>query len=160
MTTPPLATIGYETSTLPRVAGALKQAGIELLLDVRAVAASRKAGFSKTLLGNSLEAEGVDYRHLRDLGTPKEGRIAARAGRVAEMHEIFRAHMKTEAAQAALEQAIALSRKRRVCLMCYEADWRCCHRTIVADMIHQRTGAEVVHLHPIDPVLADLLRPE
>lgn len=144
-----LATIGYQTSTLPRVIGALKADKVELLLDVRAVAASRKAGFSKTLLGNSLEAEGVGYLHLRDLGTPAEGRQAARAGRTAEMHEIFHAHMRTDAALAALEQAIALSRRKRVCLMCFEADWRCCHRAILADMITARTGAEVTHLHPL-----------
>ncbi len=144
----PLATIGYETSTLPRVIEGLQAGKVELLLDVRAVAASRKAGFSKTLLGNSLEAEGIAYRHLRDLGTPKDGRIAARAGRTDEMREIFAAHMRTDAAQAALDQAVALSRQKRVCLMCYEADWRCCHRAIVADLIRERTGAEVLHLHP------------
>ena len=144
----PLATIGYEAATLPWVIAGLKAAGVDLLLDVRAVASSRKAGFSKTLLGNSLEAEGIGYRHLRDLGTPKAGRQAARAGRTDEMHAIFNAHMRTDAAQAALEQAIAASRERRACLLCFEADWRCCHRAIVADLMQERTGAEVVHLHP------------
>jgi uncharacterized protein (DUF488 family) len=148
MSSSPLATIGYEASTVPRVIQGLKDARIELLLDVRAVAASRKAGFSKTLLASSLEAEAITYRHLRDLGTPKDGRIAARAGRTEEMRRIFFAHMKTEAAQAALDQAAALSRTRRVCLMCYEADWRGCHRAILADLIQKRTGAEVLHLHP------------
>jgi uncharacterized protein (DUF488 family) len=138
---PPLATIGYEASTLPRVIEALRAARVELLLDVRAVASSRKAGFSKTLFGNSLEAEGIGYRHLRDLGTPKAGRQAARAGRTGEMHAIFNAHMQTDAAQAALEQAIEASRERRTCLMCFEADWRCCHRAIVADLMTARTGA-------------------
>jgi uncharacterized protein (DUF488 family) len=152
MTTPALATIGYETSTLPRVIGGLKEAGVDLLIDVRAVAASRKAGFSKTVLGASLEAEGIGYRHLRDLGTPKDGRIAARAGRTAEMQAIFNAHMQTDAAQAALNQAVALSRERRVCLMCYEADWRCCHRAIVAELLRERTNAKVVHLHPLPDI--------
>ena len=144
----PLATIGYEASTLPRVITALKAAGVDLLLDVRAVASSRKAGFSKTLLGATLEAEGIGYRHLRDLGTPKAGRQAARAGRADQMHAIFNAHMQTDAARAALEQAIETSLERRVCLMCFEADWRCCHRAIVADLICERTGAEILHLHP------------
>ncbi len=152
MTTPSLATIGYETSTLPRVIGGLKAGGVDLLIDVRAVAASRKAGFSKTLLGASLKAEGIGYRHLRDLGTPKDGRIAARAGRTGEMQAIFNTHMQTDAAQAALSEAVALSREKRVCLMCYEADWRCCHRAIVADLLHERTGAEVMHLHPLPDI--------
>lgn len=148
MTAAPLATIGYEGSTLPPVIQALKDARVDLLLDVRAVAASRKAGFSKTLFGASLEAEGIGYSHLRDLGTPKAGRQAVRAGRVDAMREIYSAHMQTDAARAALEQAIALSQEKRVCLMCFEADWRCCHRTILAELIQGRTGADVVHLHP------------
>jgi uncharacterized protein (DUF488 family) len=146
--TPPLTTIGYEASTLPQVIEALKAASVGLLLDVRAVASSRKAGFSKTLFAASLAAEGIGYRHLRDLGTPKAGRQAARAGRTAEMHAIFNAHLQTDAARGALEQAIATSGERRVCLMCFEADWRCCHRAIVAALITARTGAEVAHLHP------------
>jgi len=144
----PLATIGYEASTLPRIIAALKASRVDVLIDVRAVASSRKAGFSKTLRGGGLEAEGVAYMHLRDLGTPKAGRQAARAGRTDEMHAIFNTHMRTDAAQAALEQAIGASRERRVCLMCFEADWRCCHRTIVADLMIARTGAPVLHLHP------------
>jgi uncharacterized protein (DUF488 family) len=145
---PPLSTIGYQRATLPRVIEALKAAQVDLLLDVRAVAASRKAGFSKTLLGSSLEAEGVGYLHLRDLGTPAAGRQAARAGRTEEMRASFNAHMQTDAAQAALQQAVEFSRTQRVCLMCFEADWRGCHRAIVADMIADRTGAEPLHLHP------------
>lgn len=146
--TPPLATIGYETSTLPAVIEALHAAKVELLLDVRAVASSRKAGFSKTLFGASLNAAGIGYAHLRDLGTPKDGRIAARAGRTEEMHAIFDEHMRTDAAKTALMQAVEASREKRVCLMCFEADWRCCHRAIVADLMAERTGAEIVHLHP------------
>lgn len=148
----PTATIGYEASTLPAVIGALKAARVAVLADVRAVASSRKAGFSKTLLGASLEAEGIGYRHFRDLGTPKAGRQAARAGRTAEMRAIFAEHMRTDAALAALAQAVALSREKRVCLMCFETDWRCCHRSMVAEMMAAQTGAEIVHLHPL-PVL-------
>ena len=66
-----LATIGYEKATLDDVIGRLQAAGVELLIDVRAVAASRRAGFSKTLLAATLQAHGIDYLHLRALGTPK-----------------------------------------------------------------------------------------
>ena len=85
-----LATIGYERATLDDVIGRLKRAGVEIVLDVRAVAASRRAGFSKTLLSGSLKAAGIDYLHLRALGTPKPGRQAARAGRIQEMHRTSR----------------------------------------------------------------------
>lgn len=142
----PIATIGYERAPLQGVIDRLQTARVELLIDVRAVAASRRAGFSKTLLGGSLNDAGVGYLHLRDLGTPKSGRIAARAGRTAEMQAIFSEHMTTAAALGALEHAIAESRTRRVCLLCYEEDARCCHRTMVAEMMAERTGAEILHL--------------
>ena len=66
-----LATIGYETDTQGGMIARLKAADVELVVDVRAVASSRKAGFSKTLLGNSLKDQGIDYLHLKPLGTPK-----------------------------------------------------------------------------------------
>lgn len=65
-----LSTIGYRSATLPEVIAKLKAAGVAVVIDVRAVAASRRAGFSKTMLRASLEAEGIGYEHLRSLGTP------------------------------------------------------------------------------------------
>ena len=126
--------------------GRLRDAGVELVIDVRAIAASRRPGFSKTVLGSSLGEAGIGYLHLRDLGTPKAGREAARAGRPAEMRRIFEDHLQTTAAHHALEAAICESLGRRACLLCYEADPACCHRTIVAERITERTGCEVVDL--------------
>jgi uncharacterized protein (DUF488 family) len=142
----PLATIGYERAPLDQVIDRLHAGGVELVIDVRAVAASRRAGYSKTLLGTSLAAAGVGYLHLRDLGTPKPGRDAARAGRTAEMQAIFRAHLATSAAQAALEAAMVAAKEKRACLLCYEEDPACCHRTLVAEAISARTGASIIHL--------------
>jgi uncharacterized protein (DUF488 family) len=142
----PIATIGYEKAALGDVIARLKAAQIGLLIDVRAVAASRRAGFSKTLLSGSLREAGLDYLHLRDLGTPKSGRQAARAGRIEEMTAIFNAHMQTASAQGALVQAMDAATKGRVCLLCYEADAACCHRKIVADQMSDRLGATIIHL--------------
>lgn len=141
-----LATIGYEAATQADVIGRLKQAGVEIVIDVRAIAASRRAGFSKTLLAASLHDVGIDYLHLRDLGTPKLGRIAARAGRVAEMLAIYEEHLHEPAAQFALSEAAAVASHRKAALLCYEADAAVCHRRIVANLIHERTGLEVVDL--------------
>lgn len=141
-----LATIGYETDTQGGAIGRLKAAGVELVVDVRAVASSRKAGFSKTLLGNSLKAEGIDYLHLRPLGTPKPGRDAARAGRTDEMRAIFNAHLEEPEAVLALAHATELARTKRIALLCYEDDPNCCHRRIVADRIRERLKCEVVDL--------------
>jgi uncharacterized protein (DUF488 family) len=146
MTTPRLATIGYESATLDAVIGRLKAAGVKLVIDVRAVAASRRAGFSKTVLDASLRAAGIDYRHLRGLGTPKPGREAARHGRITEMRAIFQAHL--EEPQAVLEMGVAceLAAERPAALLCYEADASRCHRAIVAAIIHDRIGCDVIDL--------------
>ncbi|RRN65970.1 DUF488 family protein [Caulobacter sp. 602-1] len=141
-----LATIGYETDTQGGMIARLKAAEVELVVDVRAVASSRKVGFSKTLLGNSLKDQGVGYLHLRPLGTPKAGRDAARAGRTDEMRAIFNAHLEEPEAQLALAQATDLAKTRRIALLCYEDDPNCCHRRIVADRIRQTLKCEVIDL--------------
>ncbi|MBO9544039.1 DUF488 domain-containing protein [Caulobacter sp.] len=141
-----LATIGYETDTQGGMIARLKAADVELVVDVRAVASSRKAGFSKTLLGNSLKDQGIDYLHLKPLGTPKPGREAARAGRTDEMRQIFNAHLEEPEAVLALAQATELAKTKRVALLCYEDDPNCCHRQIVADRIRQTLKCEVVDL--------------
>ncbi len=141
-----LATIGYERATLDDVIGRLKRAGVEIVLDVRAVAASRRAGFSKTLLSGSLKAAGIDYLHLRALGTPKPGRQAARAGRIQEMHEIFETHLQEPEAQLQLSEAAEIAAQRTAALLCFEAEAKDCHRAIVAGLIRERTGCTVEDL--------------
>lgn len=141
-----LVTIGYEAELQANVIDRLKQAGVEVLIDVRAVAASRRAGFSKTLLAASLNAAGIDYLHFRQLGTPKPGRDAARKGRIAEMHAIFEDHMAEPAAQLELAKAVEVVRERKAALLCYEADHTGCHRTILANSIRDALGCEIVNL--------------
>jgi uncharacterized protein (DUF488 family) len=141
-----LAPIGYEQQTLPDVIGRLKKAKVELVIDVRAVAASRRPGFSKSMLAATLAEHGIDYVHLRQLGTPKEGRLAARAGRTAEMHKIFERHLQEPEAQLELARAGELASKRRVALLCYEADAACCHRAIVADRLRERLDFTIANL--------------
>ena len=138
-----LSTIGYEAATLPEVIGRLKGAGVEVVVDVRAVAASRRAGFSKGVLRASLEAEGIGYEHLRGLGTPKPGREAARKGRIAEMEAIFSEHMETPEARDALALACAIAAERPAALLCFEACAAGCHRRIVAGMMREAAGFEV-----------------
>ena len=141
-----LATIGYESATQGDVIERLRRARVDIVIDVRAIAASRRAGFSKTLLAGSLHDAGIDYLHLRDLGTPKDGRIAARAGRVKEMHAIYERHLEEPATQLALAEAAEIAVDRRAALLCYEAEACVCHRRILADLISERTGIEVVDL--------------
>lgn len=130
-----LRTVGYERATQSAVIDCLRRAGVAVLIDVRAVAASRRAGFSKSLLAASLAAAGVDYVHLRALGTPKAGRQAARAGRHAEMRSIYEAHLAEPEAQLQLAMAADIARRRPAALLCLEADAAHCHRRIIADRL-------------------------
>jgi hypothetical protein len=145
----PVATIGYEGATMDRVLAALVQARVELLVDVRAVASSRRPGFSKTRLAAHLADAGIDYLHLRGLGTPADGRAAARAGRPDEMRRIFDTHLHTAAARDDMDTlADMVGSGRRVCLLCFEADPAHCHRSIVADRLGGIIRVDVDHLRP------------
>ena len=144
-----LATIGYQGATPESFLRALAGARVELLVDIRAVASSRRPGFSKTKLAANVAQAGIDYLHLRALGTPADGRAAARAGRHAEMRKIFLAHMSEDEAQDALEDLAQIVRSgRRVCLLCFEADPAHCHRNIVASMLGETMPLEITHLVP------------
>ena len=144
-----LATIGYENTTVPRFLETLKGAGVDLLVDVRAVASSRRPGFAKTKLAENVGSVGIEYLHLRGLGTPADGRAAARAGRHEEMRAIFMEHMETSEAQDELERLAELVRSgRRVCLLCLEADPTHCHRSMVAEALQELVPVEVRNLAP------------
>lgn len=143
-----LRTIGYEGATLEGLLAALRRARVSLLIDVRAVAVSRRKGFSKTALAAALGQSGIGNLHLRGLGDPKPGRDAARAGRMGEFRTIYTAHLRGTVAQAALAEAARVVEHRAACLLCYEADPSGCHRSIVATAIARKTGLAIQHLHP------------
>lgn len=147
-----IATIGYEGVTLAEFIDALERARIATLIDVREVALSRKKGFSKSHLSAALEARGIRYVHLRALGDPKDGRLAARAGNYAHFRKIFGAHMRTAPARDALATAARLVTGSSSCLMCFEADPAQCHRTIVANALATATGLTISPLSVATPV--------
>lgn len=140
-------TAGYEDATLHGFVDTLKKAGVETLIDVRAVPMSRKPGFSKNRLAERLAQEGIGYVSLKSLGTPAEGRMAARRGRLTEMRAIFAAHMETSAAVGDLQEAVRIAGDSCSCLLCFEAQPNCCHRSIVAAEMQRITGQEIEHLH-------------
>ncbi len=145
-----LATIGYERTTPAALVAALQQAGVELLVDVRAVASSRRPGFAKTALTANLQAGGIDYLHLRGLGTPANGRAAARAGRHEELRLVYSAHLRTLAARDDLEVLIDLvTAGRPACLLCLEAEPEYCHRRMVTDAVQQRIAVRIQDLFPV-----------
>jgi len=142
-----LFTIGYEQTPAKAVLDELAQAGVKLLVDVRAIASSRRPGFSKNQLAAGLDERGIAYVHLRGLGTPKEGRLAARSGEFETLHKIYSKHLKTPQAIEELDELSALVKQAGpVCILCYERDHTHCHRRWIAEIIEDRDGVRVENL--------------
>ena len=141
-------TIGYENVGQADFVAALKDAKIKTLVDVREIANSRRAGFSKKSLAAALDEAGVAYVHMKPLGTPKAGREAARKGDSKTMRRIFEAKMVEPESQMALAETAELAGKGATCIMCLEHDWRECHRTIVAEHLTNEFGLKPVNLSP------------
>ncbi|MCW1402859.1 DUF488 domain-containing protein [Novosphingobium sp. MW5] len=112
---------------------ALKGAGVEVVADVRAIAASRRPGFSKTALAANLAEAGIGYQHFRALGTPADGRAAARAGKHAELERIYSGQLELPEAMAQGAALADLAGEKRVALLCYEREPGCCHRTLLRE---------------------------
>jgi uncharacterized protein (DUF488 family) len=143
-----LATIGYEKASQAELVAALRAAGIKRLIDVRELPNSRRAGFSKNVLAASLQAAGIDYVHLKGLGTPKEGRLANRSRKWRLFWAIVERQLETPEAQHDLARAAALAAELPSCLLCLEADPLVCHRSAVAERLKPH-GFEVRHLDPV-----------
>lgn len=138
-------TIGYERTTQAGLIEALQQSGVKTLIDVRDVANSRRARFSKKLLAASLDEAGIVYIHLRALGTPKAGREANRAGRMDEFRAIYAAAFERPEAQLQLLEAAELIAERPTALLCYCGDGAKCHRSIIAAALEEKglRGVEI-----------------
>jgi uncharacterized protein (DUF488 family) len=146
---PHLFTIGYEQTAPGPVLAELNHAKVGILVDVRAIAASRKPGFSKRQLAAALDEAGIQYLHLQKLGTPAEGRLAARAGDTRTLWRIYNKHLKTPDAREAMDELLALVRSRkRICLLCFERDPKMCHRSRIADIVREKTGVTIRNLVP------------
>lgn len=144
---PPLFTIGYEQAKSAAVIDELRRAKVGLVVDTRAVAASRRPGFSKRQLAAGLDESGIAYLHLQKLGTPKEGREAARSGNLQKLFDIYERHLATPDAREQLDELTAIVKSGQpICLLCYERDVAHCHRKRIAELVRERTGIAVEHL--------------
>jgi uncharacterized protein (DUF488 family) len=145
----PLFTIGYEQAKPAAVMNELKRAKIDLLVDTRAVAASRRPGFSKRQLAAALDEEGIGYLHLQKLGTPAEGRQAARAGDTDTLWRIYDKHIKKAEPQQALTELVTLIKSgKRIALLCYCRDPKACHRSRIVANVKPRMRVKVEDLIP------------
>ncbi len=138
-------TIGYEGATMAEFLAALTRAGVEQVIDVRALPLSRRPGFSKSSLAASLKEAGIDYVHLKALGTPKAGRDAAKKGDRATLKAVYDVQLELPEAQAQATTMRALAGEKRSALLCYERDPGCCHRTLLLNA--EGEGAEVIDLY-------------
>ena len=144
----PIYTIGYERASVPEFLSALSAAGIQVVVDVRAIAHSRRPGFAKTALKTHLQLAGITYWHIPSLGNPKAGRMAAWSGDEAGFHAIFLAHLTSAEPMKALQDLALRASDVRVCLLCMEAEPERCHRSLVADALHSSQGLSIEHLFP------------
>lgn len=143
-------TIGYEGTDIDRFVRTLTAVGIEAVADVRAVPLSRKKGFSKNSLREHLEKAGIKYLAMQELGDPKEGRDAAKAGDYDRFRAIYSVHVDKPTSADAIEMLAAASEEQAVCLLCFERDPKTCHRLIVGERMGA-FGYEMMHLYGDDP---------
>ena len=146
-----VGSIGYEKASFADFLRTLQEADVAAVIDVRDLPMSRRAGFSKRQLQAGLEEAGLFYVHLKGLGTPKEGRVAAQRRAYELFWRIVDEKLATAAAEADLAQAAEIARTRRSALLCYEADHRHCHRLRVCEMLERRFGFAPTHLQ-VQPV--------
>lgn len=139
-------TIGYEATTMSEFIAALKGAGVKRLIDVRALPLSRRPGFSKNILAATLKDAGMEYVHLKSLGTPKLGRDAAKKGDVATLEAVYETQLGLPEAQAEAAKMRALAAEKPSALLCYERNPTHCHRTLLLEA--EGEGMEVVDLYP------------
>lgn len=128
-------TIGYEGATQDEVVGRLREAGVALLADVRAVPLSRRPGFSKNILAAGLREAAIDYIGFKALGTPAEGREAARRHDLARLARIYAGQLELPEAMAQAAQLVDMARERPTALLCFERDPACCHRTLLVEAV-------------------------
>jgi len=138
-------TIGYEGTTVGEFIAALQSVGVQRVIDVRALPLSRRPGFSKSPLRAALEEAGIEYVHLKALGTPAEGRAAARAGRHADLERIYAGQLELPDAIAQSAIMLEMALEKPSALLCVEREPGHCHRTLLLDAVAR--DWEVVHLY-------------
>lgn len=144
--TPMLFTVGYEKRSLDDLIAALIDAGVERLVDVRELPLSRRRGFSKTALGDSLREAGIEYVHVKALGNPKPNRERYWAGDIEGGAAVYRKHLANGSRSALVELAASLG-EDPACLLCFERDHTECHRDVIVEaLLELQPELNVSHL--------------
>ena len=142
-------TIGYEGLDIDAFMSLLAEYGIDTVVDVRELPLSRKPGFSKKALANALNLSGREYVHMVDLGCPKPVRDRYREdGNWKRYTDGFMKYLKTQ--EDAIAELASLATASNCALLCYEADFNFCHRSMVANAVKDYCGARVTHIKAAD----------
>jgi len=143
--TPTIFTIGYEGLDLDEFLLLLKANDIEAVVDIRELPLSRKKGFSKNALSNALGFCGFDYVHIPELGCPKDIRNRYKIDRDWNAYGIaFSEYLRTQT--TTVTDLATMATISRCALLCFEADYNYCHRSIVAHRMHELSGLRVKHI--------------
>jgi uncharacterized protein (DUF488 family) len=140
-------TVGHSTRPLEVLIEALDSFEIKVLADVRSFPGSRRyPHFNREQLKSSLAAAGLEYQHFPELG----GRRPVRPDslNMAWRNESFRGYadyMETDAFREGMTRLISVAGSRRTAIMCAEALWWRCHRSLISDSLKAK-GAEVKHI--------------
>lgn len=138
-------TIGYEGLDIDDFLSLLSEHGIETVVDIRALPLSRKPGFSKKALAHTLNFSGLEYVHMVELGCPRPVRDGYRAdGDWKRYTEGFLKYLKSQ--KAAIAELGDLAQSSACALLCFEADFNFCHRSMVADAVSKHCGVSVTHI--------------
>src|SRR5688500_18223676 len=127
-----ICTIGYEGASVDAFVYTLGAASVDLVVDIREIAASRRPGFSKSSLQGHLSLSGIQYTHLLNLGNPKEVRETMLQVDQAKFLQIPHDRLNSPDAQLHLAEAIKLASQHSIALLCYEREPKHCQRSIVA----------------------------
>ncbi|WP_419925904.1 DUF488 family protein [Candidatus Poriferisocius sp.] len=133
-----IISVGYEGRSVEELVSLLTDNGVNVLVDVRLNAVSRKRGLSKTALGNALNDAGIEYRHERALGNPKDNREPFRNGEERAKNR-YRAVLGN-GSRPAYDAAIRLSLETRIALLCFERSHESCHRSCITEMVEKHHG--------------------
>lgn len=127
-----IVSVGYEQRDTDEFVELLRSQQVELLVDVRLNAISRKRGFSKTALATALAKAGIEYRHEVVLGNPKSNRDPFRRGEKLARQR-YEEHLRDHA-MPIRDELVNLAGSVRIALMCFERDHARCHRSSISHL--------------------------
>jgi uncharacterized protein (DUF488 family) len=145
-----VCTIGYEGQSIHGFVSFLKHHKIKVLIDIRELPLSRKKGFSKTKLAHYLSEQDISYIHIPALGCPKPIRNNYKQDGIwSKYKKAFLKYLTSQ--EEVINHLVKLTKQKKSVLLCYEADYQICHRSMVAEAVEKITNRPTQHLRVTVP---------